>query len=96
MIMRSKRFRVIRVSDLDWFHTMIWNEAIAQVEYLEGEDLSDLRKLLERRFLELRGYLPWNHPELMPDLGEKLWRVYWEIVDDGADLLIHGNVKLEY
>ena len=96
MMMRSKKFRVVKVRELDWFHTMVWNEAIGLAEYREEVDLSYLRKLLEQRFLELRGYLPWKRPELMPDLGEKLWRVYWEIVDDRADLLIYGYVKLEY
>ena len=96
MMMRSKKFRVVRVSGLDWFHTLVWNEAVGLVEYREDVDLSYLRKMLKQRFLELRGYLPWKRPELMPDLGEKLWKVYWEMADDGADLLIYGYVKLEY
>ena len=71
---------------------MVWNDAIGILEIREGIMYDEIRRALNRRFISLRGYLPWHRPELMPDLGPKLNKVYFDLAWDCYKQIVRGEI----
>ena len=82
----------VNISELDWFHAIVWNDAIGILEVREGIMYDDIRRALNKRFIALRGYLPWHKPELMPDLGPKLNKVYFDLAWDCYEQIVRGEI----
>lgn len=88
--------KLVNISELDWFHTMVWNEAVGLYECRENVRLDGLHRALNRRFIALRGYLPWHKPELMPDLGPKLNRLCFDMAWDCYEQVLRGEIIFAY
>ena len=88
--------KMVNINGLDWFHTMVWNEAVGIYECRENVRLDELRRAFNRRFIALRGYLPWNKPELMPDLGPKLNRFCFDLAWECYEQMCRGEIIFAY
>ena len=86
----------VNVNKLDWFHTMVWKEALGLLEHREGVYNKTLDRALNRRFMSLRGYLPWHKPELMPDFGPKLNKVYFDLAWEYYEKIKRGEIIFAY
>lgn len=84
--------KLVNISKLDWFHAIVWNEAVGIFECREGIRYDEIRRALNKRFIALRGYLPWHKPELMPDLGPKLNKVYFDLAWDCYEQMCRGEI----
>ena len=87
---------MVNVNTLDWFHTMVWNEAFGLLEHRDGIMYPEVEIALNRRFMSLRGYLPWHKPELMPDLGPKLNKVYFDLAWEYYEKIKRGEIIFVY
>lgn len=85
----------VNVNTLDWFHALVWHDALGLLEHREGVYNKTLDRALNRRFIELRGYLPWHKPELMPDLG-KLNKVYFDLAWEYYEKIKRGEIIFAY
>lgn len=88
--------KLVNIDKLDWFHTMVWRNALGILECREGVRYNEIRSALNRRFIALRGYLPWDRPELMPDLGPKLNKVYFDLSWDCYEQIVRGEIIFAY
>ena len=88
--------KLVNVGELDWFHAMVWSQALGILECREGVRYDEIRMALNRRFIALRGYLPWHRPELMPDLGPKLNRVFFDLSWQGYEQIVRGEIIFAY
>ena len=88
--------KLVNIGELDWFHTMVWNDAVGLLECREGVREDEIRRALNKRFIALRGYLPWNRPELMPDLGPKLNKVYFDLSWACYEQILMGEIIFAY
>ena len=86
----------VNVNTLDWFHTMVWKEALGLLEHRDGIMYPEVEIALNRRFMSLRGYLPWHKPELMPDLGPKLNKVYFYLAWEYYEKIKRGEIIFAY
>lgn len=89
----------VNICELGWFDAVVWNEAVGLVElwdidFWEKWGGKNAKKNLYKRFIELRGYIPWQRPEKWPDLGNKLERAYWDLSEKRADMILKGDVIL--
>ena len=84
--------KMVKIDDLDWFHAMVWNEAVGIYECREGVRLDEIRRAMNCRFIAMRGYLPWHRPELMPDLGPKLNRVFFDLSWERYEQMCRGEI----
>ena len=85
----------VNVNTLDWFHTMVWHEALGLLEHRDGIMYPEVEIALNRRFMSLRGYLPWHRPELMPDLG-KLNTVCFDLAWEYYEKIKRGEIIFVY
>ena len=84
--------KMVNISELDWFHAMVWSQSLGILECREGVRYNDIRRALNKRFIALRGYLPWHKPELMPDLGPKLNRFCFDLAWDCYEQIVRGEI----
>ena len=84
--------KLVNIGELDWFHAIVWNDAIGILEAREGIMYDEIRRALNSRFIALRGYLPWHRPDLMPDLGPKLNRVFFDLSWQGYEQIVRGEI----
>lgn len=84
--------KLVNICELDWFHAIIWNEAFGILECREGVRYDEIRMALNRRFIALRGYLPWHRPELSPDLGPKLNRMCFDMAWECYEQIKRGEI----
>lgn len=83
---------MVKIDGLDWFHAMVWCQALGILECREGVRYNEISRALNRRFLELRGYLPWHRPELMPELGPKLNKVFFDLSWGCYEQMCRGEI----
>ena len=93
--------KLVNINNLDWFHTVMWRNALGILECQEGtrynkgkmEEIKRIKMKLNARFIALRGYLPWQKPELWPDMGPKLNRLYYDISQSYYEQIARGEVE---
>lgn len=88
--------KLVNVGELDWFHAMMWHEALCLLEHREGVRYDEISRALNRRFVALRGYLPWHRPELMPDLGPKMNRFCFDFAWDCYEQILRDEIIFAY
>ena len=101
----KKEKKIIDINKWNWGWCIYWDSAIKIAEYrhkIEGEspklniDFEVLINKTEKRFLSLRGIIPFCGVYTPPDLGERMKKMLDKSIEEAALKILNGEVKFTY
>ena len=81
-----KIHEALGLADMWWGETLVNDDDYTDYDRW-NKNLDVANTVARQRFMELRGYIPWEHPEKAVDLGPVLQAAHDKAVADLADIL---------